>query len=176
MLQVSSGKSWELIPNISKILIIKRCQLQTGTYQELLQATELHQQGPLPSACATAAADLPTLPKGNLGRRGRPSVLQGNWWNRSLDRYFQELILWSQSLHLLTSRKALNPLMVTSVPHSEKLLWSKLTIALNSPFTTILCIDLPPLPLWSSLSELSEVLSPRLQSSSCSQIKLDSQL
>ena len=27
--------------------------------------------------------------------------------------------------------------------------------------------DLPPLPLWSSLSELSEVLFPRLPSSFC---------
>ena len=33
----------------------------------------------------------------------------------SLDRYFQELISWSQSLYLLISRKALNPFMVTSV-------------------------------------------------------------
>ena len=31
----------------------------------------------------------------------------------------------------------------------------------NSPFTKTLCIDLPPLPLWSSLSELSEMLPPK---------------
>ena len=36
-------------------------------------------------------------------------------------------------------------------------------MALNSPFTKILYIDFPPLPLRSSLSELSEMLAPRLQ-------------
>ena len=50
------------------------------------------------------------------GWRVRHFVLQGNWWNRSLDRYFQELISWSQSLHFLISRKALNPFMMTSAP------------------------------------------------------------
>ena len=37
----------------------------------------------------------------------------------------------------------------------------------NSPFAKTLYIYLPPLSLWSSLSELSEVLSPGLQSSFC---------
>ena len=50
-----------------------------------------------------------THPEGSSGWRIRHFVLQGNWWNRSSDRYFQELISWSQSLHLLQSRKALNP-------------------------------------------------------------------
>ena len=36
---------------------------------------------------------------------------------------------------------------------------------LNSLFSKILYTDHPPLPLWIRLSELSEVLSPRLQSS-----------
>ena len=45
----------------------------------------------------------------------RHSVLQGIWWNGSLDRYFQELISWSQSLHLSIPKKTpLNPFMVTS--------------------------------------------------------------
>ena len=43
---------------------------------------------------------------------------------------------------------------------------------MNSPFTKITCIDLPPLPLWSSFSELSEVLFPRLQTSFCPQENL----
>ena len=43
---------------------------------------------------------------------------------------------------------------------------------MNSPFTKILFIKLPPLPLWSSLSELSEVLFPRLQTSFCPQENL----
>ena len=35
-------------------------------------------------------------------------------------------------------------------------------MALNSPFTEILYIDLPPLLLWSSLPKLSEMLPPGL--------------
>ena len=50
-----------------------------------------------------------TPPAGNSGYRVRHPVLQRNWWNRSLERYFGELILGSQSLYLLVSRKALNP-------------------------------------------------------------------
>ena len=46
-----------------------------------------------------------------------------------------------------------------------------------SPFTEITSLlSFPPLPLWSSFSELSEVLSPRLQSSFCPKIKLNLQL
>ena len=40
-------------------------------------------------------------------------------------------------------------------------------MVLNSTFTKTIYIDLPPLLLWSSLSELSEMLPPRLQSSCC---------
>ena len=40
-------------------------------------------------------------------------------------------------------------------------------MVLNSPFTKTLHIDFPPLPLWCSLSELSEMLPPKLQSSFC---------
>ena len=39
-------------------------------------------------------------PEGNSGWRVRYSVLHGNWWNGSLDRYFQELISWPKSLLL----------------------------------------------------------------------------
>ena len=38
-------------------------------------------------------------------------------------------------------------------------------MVLNSPFTKTLYIVFPPLPIWSSLSELSEMLPPGLQSS-----------
>ena len=64
-------------------------------------------------------------------------LLQGIWWNRSLDRYFQELISWSQSLHLFITGKALNPFMMTSAEWwpAENPLWNKRLIALNSPFT-----------------------------------------
>ena len=40
-------------------------------------------------------------------------------------------------------------------------------MVLNFPFTKTLYIHFPPLLLWSSLSELSEMLSPGLQSSFC---------
>ena len=74
-----------------------------------------------------------TSPEGNSGWRVRHSVLQGNWWNKSLDRNFQELISWSQSSHLFISRKALNPFRVTSVTSRK-------------PFVkwVLDCIELPP--------------------------------
>ena len=60
--------------------------------------------------CAAATLYLPhalkvlqewgTLCSGKTGRTGRQRV-----------KYFQELIFWAQSLHLLVSRKALNPFM-----------------------------------------------------------------
>ena len=40
-------------------------------------------------------------------------------------------------------------------------------MVLNSPFPKTLYIDFPSLPLWSSLSELYEMLPPGLQSSFC---------
>ena len=45
-------------------------------------------------------------------------------------------------------------------------------MVLNSSFTKTLYIDLSPLPLWSSLSELSEMLPPGLQSSFCPKYNL----
>ena len=36
-------------------------------------------------------------------------------------------------------------------------------MVLNSPFTETLYIVFPPLPVWSSLSELSEMLPPKLR-------------
>ena len=55
-----------------------------GTCQEHLPATEHHHQGPWPSACAGAAADLRHSLKG-IQWRVKHSVLPGYWWNRSLD-------------------------------------------------------------------------------------------
>ena len=48
---------------------------------------------------------------------------------------------------------------------SRKPFGSECLIAQNYPFIKILYIGLAPLPLWSSLRDPSEVLSPRLQSS-----------
>ena len=53
--------------------------------------------------------------EGSSWCRMRHSVLQGNWWNRALDRRFQQLISWCQSLHLHISRKVLNPFQFSSV-------------------------------------------------------------
>ena len=57
-----------------------------------------------------------THPEGSSGWKLQHFVLQENWWNRSLHWYFQEPISCAQSLHLLMSRKALNPFKVTSAP------------------------------------------------------------
>ena len=53
-----------------------------------------------------------TIPEGVQGG-GRRSVLQGIWWDRSLDSW---MFLGTDFmiLHLLISREALNPFMVTS--------------------------------------------------------------
>ena len=44
-----------------------------------------------------------SIPTEGVQDGGRPSVFQGIWWDRALDRYFQEPIPWSQSLHLFIS-------------------------------------------------------------------------
>ena len=40
-------------------------------------------------------------------------------------------------------------------------------VVTESTTSGMIHVDFPPLPLWSSLSELSEMLPPRLQSSVC---------
>ena len=57
-----------------------------------------------------------TTPEGVQGRV-RHSVLQGIWWDRSLDSWMFSGTDFRISLLLLISRKALNPFMVTSDPH-----------------------------------------------------------
>ena len=52
--------------------------------------------------------------------------------------------------------------MVTSDPSDQQKMLNGIELP---PFAKILYIDLPLLPLWSSVSELSEVLPPWLQSS-----------
>ena len=101
------------------------------------------------------------------------NVLGENWQNRSSDRYFQEPILWAQFLYLLISRKALKIL------HGDKFS-SWFTATLCKKYVHVLSLppnhlytDLSPLPLWSSFSELSEMLSPRLQPSFYPKLKLN---
>ena len=96
------------------------CGLSTtnGHLPKALPVTEQPPQGDLPPAsaetepCAAAAVDLRHALKGAQGGEKRHFVLQGNWWKGVLERYFQEVISLSQSLHLLTSGKALNIFMV----------------------------------------------------------------
>ena len=59
--------------------------------------------------------------------------------------------------------------MVMTAPHDQQKPLAKKYVldCMYSPFTKITFILTLPLPLWSSLSELSEVLFPRLQSSFC---------
>ena len=100
----------------------------------------------------------------------RPPVL-------SIDRYFQVTILWGRFLYFLISRKS------TKILHGEDCsLWlaESFTI-LADTFWKNMCLIAwnpsspksddthwpSPLPLWSSFSDLSEGLSPRLQSSFC---------
>ena len=55
-----------------------------------------------------------TCPEGNLGLKMRHFVLQRNYWNRSSDSYFQELISsWApQSLQTLTAAMKLRHLLL----------------------------------------------------------------
>ena len=50
----------------------------------------------------------------------RHPELQEKWQDRSLDRYSQELIPWSQFLYLLISWKALKSFMGMIVPHYQR--------------------------------------------------------
>ena len=84
------------------------------------------QQESLPSApaetepCAAVAVDLAT-PHEGVQNRLRHSVIQGVWWDSSLDSWvFWKMILWSQWFHFLISRKALSPFMVASDPVTSR--------------------------------------------------------
>ena len=82
-----------------------------------------------------------SLPEGVSGWRVWHSVLQGNWWNRSLDidtfrNWFHDL---NPCISSLMSRKALNPFMVT---------WLLMTS--RKPFVKQV-LDCPELPLHQNL-------------------------
>ena len=141
------------------------CQLQIGKFASNW-ATATRAFATCPCYCSCWPS---TLPEGVSGWRVRHSVLQGNWWNRSLDIDIFRNCFHDPSpcISSLISRKALNPFMVT---------WLLMTS--RKPFVKQV-LDCPELPLhqnliywpslmialWSSLSELSKVLSPMLQSS-----------
>ena len=93
---------------------------------------------------------------------GKPGVLQFMGWQRVRQDWMTELTDWLNpciSSHL-ESTKSLHG-DISSLWLAETLVTWFVTwlIAVNSPFTKILYIDFPPLPIWSSLSELSEMLS-----------------
>ena len=62
---------------------------------------------------------LPTFntPWGECRVESEALCAPGKLVDRSLVRYFQELISWPQTSHLFISRKAQNPFMVISAPH-----------------------------------------------------------
>ena len=139
-------------------------QLQMGTCQGICHL-------PLPEIepCSAAAVDLRHTQKG-VQHGEWDTLLQENWWNRSLDSYiFSETDFLIPILALSPIQKSTKSLHgdTSSLWLAEKLWLRWVFDCMNSPFTKITYINLPPLPLWSSLSELSEVLSSGLQSSFC---------
>ena len=73
-----------------------------------------------------------------------------------------------QFLHHLVSRKALKSLMVTSALPDKQQASAKLCAHCMYPPLLKSHVTLTsPLPIWSSFSGLSEMLSPGLQSSFC---------
>ena len=100
--------------------------------QEHSPATEQQQHG----LCRPS-----TLPAGVSGWTVRHSVLQGNWWNRSLDTdtFRNGFHAPSPCISSLISRKALNPFMVT---------WLLMTS--RKPFVKQV-LDCPELPLHQNL-------------------------
>ena len=109
-------------------------------------------------------------------------VGSGENWQPGLQlvRCYQEPILWAQFLYLLISRKVLNPswwrlFIVTSRKLHEthrNLLEKYVLVCIYSPFTISHIYWPSPLSLWSSFSELFEVLFPGLQASFCLQWNL----
>ena len=86
---------------ISRDISQSYCQLQTGTCQEHCQW--LNTKG----ICHLPWQRLNPVPLQLLtfnthwgsSQRSQALCASGIWWNRSLDRYFQELVSWSQSLN-----------------------------------------------------------------------------
>ena len=143
-----------------------------------LSATNLH----LPStstriqSCATAHEQ--NLKEVQGGERKWGTLCSGkNWPNRSLDRHFQELILWAQFLYLLISRKALKSFIVTTVPCDQQKPSAKIRAWLHvlpvTKITHILTFPLYSLQqflrvIWSAVSWTIVFILP--------QIKFDPQL
>ena len=118
-------------------------------------------------SCAALVADFQHFLKGvQGGGQKRHSVFGGHGAGRTdlqIVLYFQELVLWARFLYLLKFRKALNPscwwlLLVTSrnlLQKKKKNAWFHVPPLHQNHIYT----NHPQLPLWSSFSQLSEVLS-----------------
>ena len=131
----------------SVFFLIRSCQLQIGTCRGCLPSISTRIK-----SCIPAAADLQhPLKEFRVESRNKALCVQEKTGRTGLYivRYSQGLILWAQFLYLLLYRKAL------------KSGWWQFLMTNRSP------LNPPTLSLWSSFSELSEVLSPRLQSSYC---------
>ena len=119
------------------------------------------------------------IPEGAQGAV-RCSVLRGIWWDGSLDSWMflgtDFMISIPVSPHIWRSTKSLHgdirSSWLTKKPFVKRAFHGSHGAEL--PFTKTICIDPPPLSLWSSLSELSETQPPRLQS--FCPIQLNSQL
>ena len=151
------------------------CQLQIGTCHGCLPSTSTGIR-----SCAASVANLPhPLEEFKVESRNEVLFAQGITGSTGfqIPRYSQELISWAQFLYLLISRKALKSFMCNNC-----FLWLEVSQDQQKFSTKKYVLDckctppLPkshihcppcPLPLWSSFSELSEVLSPRPQSSYC---------
>ena len=114
----------------------------------------------------------------------RHSVLQENWQDRSSDsQILSEADFMSPILVFLISRKALKSFMVTVVfffPVTSRNLMRQVETFYQKYVFDCMYSPLPkshlycpfPLHLWRNFSELSEVLSPRMQSSYCPKLNL----
>ena len=100
---------------------------------------------------ASAAADLQTPPGSSWGWREvrHPVLWKTSRTGLQIVRYFQELILRAQFLHLLISRTALNFFMVTSAPCDKQKPSAKIhTWSYELPLhQNHIYVDLPPPPI-----------------------------
>ena len=124
--QASLGHAWTELCNREVSLDCSEAKGHINTYIESKKewiATSTT-SWPLPRAFAICLCEdwilcWPlTLPEGSSEWRVGQFVLQRNWWDRSLDSWiFSGTDFMIPILATPVSRKALNPLLVTSPPH-----------------------------------------------------------
>ena len=95
----------------------------------------------------------------------------GNPVGQVFDRYFQELISWSQSLHPFISRKSLNPFTTSRKPFVKWVLdWTELLLHQNLIYwpSPTAALEQALRAIWDMASRAAVLILP--------QIKLNSQL